>query len=207
MDNSPSATRQPKQARAIRTRERILDQAEQAFAEQGYEAASLTSDILDPSGISVGSFYHQFADKRAVLYALLDERRSWQEVSTAAAAAAATQATFAEAVRHGMLCLLDDIDAHPETWWIHCRELHSADAEIRQLIEQSWSARIDAVRSMLESRVDDPALSTSGRLAFATAGLTGVLRTYLAGGEDVRRRVRVDEFDDLVAGCVASLTA
>ena len=207
MDNSPSATRQPKQARAIRTRERILDQAEQAFARKGYEAASLTSDILDPSGISVGSFYHQFTDKRAVLYALLDERRSWQEGSADAAAAAAAQPTFADAVRGGMLFFFDDIDTHPETWWIHCRDLYSADGEIRQLIEQSWASRLAAVQSILESRIDDPAMSTPGRLAFATAGLAGMLRTYLAGDGEVRRRLRSDELDDLVAGCVASLSA
>lgn len=207
MDNSPSATRQPKQARAIRTRERILDQAEQAFARKGYEAASLTSDILDPSGISVGSFYHQFTDKRAVLYALLDERRRWQEGSADAAAAAAAQPTFADAVRCGMVYFLDDIDAHPETWWIHCRDLYSSDPEIRQLIEQSWASRLDAVQSILVSRIDDPAMATAGRLAFATGGLAGVLRRYLAGDDDVRRRVRVDELDDLVAGCVASLSA
>jgi AcrR family transcriptional regulator len=204
MDTSPSATRQPKQARAIRTRERILDQAEQAFAEKGYEAASLTSDILDPSGISVGSFYHQFTDKRAVLHALLDERRSWQECNLAATAVAADQPTLSEAVRHGMLCFLADIDAHPETWWIHCRELHSSDADIRQLIGDSWATRLGAVRSILESRVDDPA--APGRVAFATSGLTGVLRTYLTGDVDARRGVR-DELDDVVAGCVASLTA
>ena len=82
MNAATVSPRQPKQARAIRTRDRILDQAEQAFADKGFEAASLTSDILEPAGISVGSFYHQFPDKRAVLYALLDEREQWQYASS-----------------------------------------------------------------------------------------------------------------------------
>jgi AcrR family transcriptional regulator len=204
MDSSPSATRKPKQARAIRTRERILDQAEQAFAAKGYEAASLTSDILDPAGISVGSFYHQFVDKRAVLYTLLDERRAWRDVSVALAAAAGAEPTFRDAVRHGMLRLLDDIDEHPAAWWIHCRELASADPEIRRLVEQSWASLIDSLRAILEARVDDPAARTPGRLAFAASGLTGVLRTYLTGEAGSRRHLRDDLLDDVVAACVAS---
>lgn len=206
MDTSPSATRQPKQARAIRTRERILDQAEQAFATLGYESASLTGDILDPSGISVGSFYHQFTDKRAVLYALLDERRTWHECSAAALAAATGQPSLADAVRQGMLVFLDDIDHHPATWWIHCRERHNSDDEIRELIEQSWSARLDTVRAILESSFDGADLPSAGRLMFATAGLTGVLRDYLTGDDEARRGTR-DGLDAVVAGCVASLTA
>lgn len=205
MDPSPSATRQPKQARAIRTRERILDQAEHAFATRGFEAASLTSDILDPAGISVGSFYHQFADKRAVLHALLDERRSWRDVNAATTAAAGQQPTFADAVRHAMLLFLDDIDRHPKMWWIHCRELHSADTEIRHLIEQSWSTRVDSVRAVLRSHADDTA--TPGRLAFAALGLTGVLAAYLNGDDATRRDVREVLLDDVVAACVASFSA
>ena len=206
MDSSPSATRQPKQARAIRTRERILDQAEDAFAVKGFEAASLTSDILDPAGISVGSFYHQFSDKRAVLHALLDERRGWRDLNVAAEAAAAAQATFADGVRRGLVEFLDDIDRHPAMWWIHSRERYSADAEIRELIEHSWTTRVDAVRAILGPRDGGPAERSPGRLAFAASGVTGILGTYLGGDPAARRAVR-EQLDDVVAACVTALAA
>lgn len=205
MDTSPSATRQPKQARAIRTRERILDQAEQAFAAKGFETASLTSDILDPAGISVGSFYHQFSDKRAVLHALLDERGAWRAVSADAARSAAAEATLPDAVRHGMLVLLADIDAHPAMWWIHSRELYSADVEIRELIERSWESRLDTIREILQPGAGAAARSP-GRLAFATAGLVGVLRAYLGAGPPARRAARA-RLDEVVAACVDALGA
>lgn len=207
MDSSPSATRQPKQARAIRTRERLLDQAQHAFASKGYEAASLTSDILDPSGISVGSFYHQFSDKRAVLYALLDERSTWRDVSAAAVTAAASQPTLADAVRGAMLRFLDDIDEHPTMWWIHAREIHNSDPEIRRHVEHSWTSRLDAVRAILESGRDDSTAASPGRVTFAVSGLTGVLHTYLTGDDTTRRHVRGELLDDVVAACVDSLGA
>ena len=209
MDSSPSATRQPKQARAIRTRERILDQAERAFASKGFETASLTSDILDPAGISVGSFYHQFSDKRAVLHALLDERGTWRAVDAEAAEAAAAQTTAADAVREGLRLLMADIDVRPAMWWIHSRELHSADVEVRALIEQSWASRLDTIRTILETASGDQGggdvtVRSPGRLAFATAGLVGVLRAYLSADVAARRAAR-DRLDDVAAACVDAL--
>lgn len=205
MDSSPSATRQPKQARAIRTRERLLEQAEQAFAEKGFEATSLTSDILEPAAISVGSFYHQFTDKRAVLQALLDERTPWNALATSLADAAG-QATFVASVRQGLVTMLDDIDARPATWAIHFRELCSADADVRRLVVASWATWEAAVVSLFERWTDDGA-RRPGRLAFAMAGLSGVLRRYLDGDVADRRAVRDAMLDDAVAGCVASLAA
>lgn len=204
MDSSPSATRQPKQARAIRTRERILEQAEQAFAAKGFEAASLTSDILEPAGISVGSFYHQFTDKRAVLHALLDERRPWGEL-IAAVEAAADEPTFADAIRRALGELLDHIDRHPATWCIHFREIHSADPDVRGLIGQSWAAWEASIAGLLERWADDGA-KRPGRLAYATGGLTGVLRRYLDGDAAARRVVRQQQLDDVVTASVASLS-
>ena len=196
------ATRQPKQARAIRTRERILDQAEQAFAAKGFEAASLTSDILDPAGISVGSFYHQFTDKRAVLHALLEERRTWRDLVAEVEDAAAATTSATDALRAGLLVMLDAIDRHPEPWWIHFRELHSADPDIRQLIADSWSAWHRAVAELLCERGGGP--TDAGRMALATRGLAGVLHGYLTG-EPVARRALRSQLDGVVDGCIAAL--
>lgn len=208
-----SLTRQPKQARAIRTRERILDQAEQAFAGKGFDVASLTSDILDPAGISVGSFYHQFADKRAVLHAVVNERPAWREVSERLRAATEHRSSLTETVRHGLLELYDTIDEHPGPWWIHFRELHSADPDVRELIEQSWVAWTDTLHAVLQRPLADAAAASgssappsAGRSAFATLGLTGVLRAYLVADDDARSTARGPGLDDVVTACVASLT-
>jgi AcrR family transcriptional regulator len=204
MDSPPSETRQPKQARAIRTRGRILDQAERAFAAKGFEAASLTSDILEPAGISVGSFYHQFSDKRAVLYALLDERRAWGQARAVAVAMSADRTSFPDAVRAGVLELLDDVDQHPDTWWIHFREVHNADPEIRNVIRQTWLAWIASFRTVVEQWVDDPERCSDGRLSFATFGLMGILRQYLDETPSTRRRIRDELLDDVVAAIVSA---
>jgi len=181
-----------------------LDQAEQAFASKGFEAASLTSDILEPAGISVGSFYHQFPDKRAVLYSLLEERRAWREATNAALAeSAARRTTFDDALRHGILSLFDDIDERPATWWIHFREANNADLELRGAVEQSWSTWLDSMRTIIERWVGHDC--SAARQTFVVQGLAAVLRQYVEGDERARRSLRGDALDEIVGASTAAL--
>ena len=57
--------------RSQETRNRILQAAEQSFAERGYDTTSVDS-ICHGAGVSKGGFYHHFASKGAVFAALLD---------------------------------------------------------------------------------------------------------------------------------------
>ena len=63
--------RRPRQARAQVRLERILDTAEQVFAELGYDAAT-TNLIASQAGTSIGSLYEFFPNKEAMARALAD---------------------------------------------------------------------------------------------------------------------------------------
>jgi len=54
-------------SRGEQTREKLLAAGRKAFAAKGLGGASLREDILALSGLSAGSFYHQFPDKAALL--------------------------------------------------------------------------------------------------------------------------------------------
>lgn len=54
------------------TREKLLAAAAVAFGQHGYNAVRIT-DIVAEAGISHGLFYRHFADKDAILLALLDQ--------------------------------------------------------------------------------------------------------------------------------------
>ncbi|MDP3939706.1 MAG: TetR/AcrR family transcriptional regulator [Deltaproteobacteria bacterium] len=58
--------RQPQQARSRKTREKIVQAAEDLFESKGYEATT-TNSIARRARASVGTFYLYFPDKRAVL--------------------------------------------------------------------------------------------------------------------------------------------
>jgi AcrR family transcriptional regulator len=61
----------PKQARSKQTREKILQAAKQLFQELGYEKTT-SNEIAAAAGVSVGSFYVYFTDKRQVLLEIFD---------------------------------------------------------------------------------------------------------------------------------------
>ena len=63
--------RKPRQARAQERIERILDSAEQAFADFGYEGAT-TNLIASRAETSIGSLYEFFPNKEAIAKALAD---------------------------------------------------------------------------------------------------------------------------------------
>lgn len=61
----------PRQARAIRTRDAIIDAAAAEFAEHGYQGASLSA-ILERSGVTKGALYFHFTSKESIALAIID---------------------------------------------------------------------------------------------------------------------------------------
>jgi AcrR family transcriptional regulator len=66
-----SAPANPKQARSKQTKEKIVQAAIHLFQERGYEKTT-SNDIAAAAGVSVGSFYVYFTDKRQLLLTIFD---------------------------------------------------------------------------------------------------------------------------------------
>ena len=67
-----SPVRRRPQARGVVTRRRLLETAETCIGARGYEATTM-AEIAERSGVGVGTVYHHFPDKRALLLALVDD--------------------------------------------------------------------------------------------------------------------------------------
>ena len=71
-----AAPREFAQERARKTFEALVSSAEECFCESGFDTTQ-TPDIASRAGVSVGTFYRYFADKREVLLEVL--RRHYQQ--------------------------------------------------------------------------------------------------------------------------------
>lgn len=67
----PKPRNSPQQQRSRETYERVLNVAAKTFEELGYTGTT-TNKVAEAAGISIGTFYHYFPDKDALLYALAD---------------------------------------------------------------------------------------------------------------------------------------
>ncbi|MDR9854739.1 TetR/AcrR family transcriptional regulator [Paenibacillus sp. VCA1] len=64
-ENETTKIRIPRQERGIKTKEAILQAAMKLFSEKGYHGTN-TKEIAAAAGVSTGSFYSYYKDKRAV---------------------------------------------------------------------------------------------------------------------------------------------
>ncbi|MDR2975018.1 MAG: TetR/AcrR family transcriptional regulator [Propionibacteriaceae bacterium] len=70
------AVRQPKQSRGIQMKAKILATAERLFVDRGFFATT-TNEIAKAADVSIGSLYSYFADKDAILTALLKQNHQY----------------------------------------------------------------------------------------------------------------------------------
>jgi AcrR family transcriptional regulator len=68
---SNQATRQPKQTRSIKTKEKIRNVAYQLFCKKGYFKTT-TNEIAKVAEVSIGSLYFYYRDKDMILVEILD---------------------------------------------------------------------------------------------------------------------------------------
>ncbi|MFC5745111.1 TetR/AcrR family transcriptional regulator [Actinomadura rugatobispora] len=84
-------------ARADATRQALLGAAQEVFADRGYGDAGI-AEIVERSGISVGSLYHHYGGKAGLYLALWEELSDEQEARAASAVAAARKAGEGEPI-------------------------------------------------------------------------------------------------------------
>lgn len=99
---APTARRQPMQQRSRERMERILSIAEGLIAEKGSDQVKM-NEIAERAGISIGSLYQYFPDKRAIVRTLAEgyaaeSRRCIEEALAAVRDKAGLQAAFTSLV-------------------------------------------------------------------------------------------------------------
>jgi AcrR family transcriptional regulator len=131
------------------TRERLVGAALDLFAEQGYEATTVSQIAARAGGLSKMTFFRHFADKREVLFA---GQGIMGQLLADAIAAAPAPATPLQAVAAG----LDAVTAlHPNDRREFAARLQAVIAANAELLERAAFKRLaltEAVTAALEKR-------------------------------------------------------
>jgi AcrR family transcriptional regulator len=200
--SSDTGQRTQEERRAA-TRASILAAARDLFAERGYHGCAVDA-ILERAGSSKGAFYHHFADKAAVLEALLEEFEQ-ESIERAVAWTAGLTSTI-EIMRVTTRSFLD--------WCTdpYIRQVVLTDA-LAVLGSQRWHAiddryTLDALDQLLQRGVERgelrpmPSTRTMARLI---VGATNELALFVAGAPDpaTARDEAISAFDVLFEALAA----
>ena len=195
----------PRQARALRTRQKLIDAGIEAFGRFGVDGTNLADDILRPAGVSVGSFYHQFADKTELLLAVLEAGVDARRGLIVEAGIALDNPSLEAMIASGFRRLFESLDAERHAWRIQVREHNNPDPRIHALVlagRQRWVTLIaDALRPW--SDADEQALESAATLLMTLA--TGTANVYLGMPDDHRRQSRAALLESHTQFAVAGL--
>lgn len=189
----------PKFRRGDRTRQRILDAAEEAFGRLGYHNTSIV-EITRGAGVGLGTFYVYFPSKIEIYRHLL---RSQQETFiTAAREATSGAANYREIVRAAFGSFFDYIAEHPFVM----RLLRESEFIDPTLIIDLYEGPGEEYRKRLQRAMDLGyiAKTDAGVLAWTLMGMAefAVLR-YIVWPN--KQRMEPEQFDAFVDVMVRSL--
>lgn len=123
----------PRTGRGRRTRQRVIEAAEEVFGRDGFHKASIV-DITRAAGVGQGTFYLYFPSKEALFVELV--RQMGHEMRRQLHEATAPSPTRADAERAGMRAFFEWAAQHPGMYRI-VRECEFVDAaEFRHWYEQ-----------------------------------------------------------------------
>jgi len=157
----------PVTAKGERTRQRLLEAAEEEFGERGFHNASI-SNITRRAGVAQGTFYIYFASKESILRALVEHMS--QELRRSQSEAVRDCADRIEAERTGFREFLRFALTHKNLYRI-VMQSQFIDPEIhREYYERllrGYQRHIAEAQARGEVRAGDP-----GALAWALIGMT-----------------------------------
>ncbi len=124
--NSSVAPAKPATARGQRTRNKLLDAAEQVFGIQGYDRASIV-EITQLAGVAQGTFYVYFESKKSIFIELVETLGTNLRATLREAVAGID--TRLEVERVGLEAFLQFISSHEHMYKI-VRQCEFVDEEV-----------------------------------------------------------------------------
>jgi AcrR family transcriptional regulator len=151
VENEPPLTTtrgRPLSARGERTRRRLLDAAEEAFAEHGYPEASIVK-ITEAAGVAQGTFYIYFEGKQHLFDELVADLN--RRVRRAMSEGARQGRTRAEAERLGFKGFFRFTAEHPALY----RIIRQAEFASPGMLQRHYRAIADGYVAGLRAAMDD----------------------------------------------------
>lgn len=155
-----SIVRTPKQQRSIQTKKRIIKAAFHLYAQKGIHGTN-SKEIVAKAGVSIGSFYSYFKNKKTLLLEILDDYLDrtyltvWKDMESV---------TINELDRNDIKFIIENVFKAYEiapTFLMQTHALRYSDADINRVYERERNREVTQIRYLLENnkhrmRISDP---------------------------------------------------
>jgi AcrR family transcriptional regulator len=172
---------------AAERRSRILDAAQEVFAQRGYHGSSL-DDIAKASGTSKALIYEHFDSKKTLHETLIEQHAS--VLAERFRANAATGATGEERLRSGVDAFFGWVEERHEAWRALFRD--AADPELAPVIDRLQTQATRAIVALVPAGGPDVDPRTIEMYAQLTSGACQALANWWGEHRDVPRVELVD---------------
>ncbi len=189
------------------TRARLVEAGRRAFARKGLAGTNLTQDILEPAGVSVGSFYHQFKDKTDLMLAIFEQHADNMRALVREAHRPVPGRSLAEIARSSYAIGFDLADRYANEARIIMRERAVDEPRVKSFIDEDRRRWVESLmldyRRLAELNRFDLDVELAAELI---AGLVrGVLDQYLELPKTERPKAREKLLDGLVRFTLSGL--
>lgn len=182
-------------AKGLRTRQRLIEAAEEVFAEYGWEEASIVK-ITEEAGVSQGTFYRYFLSKQAVFDELVEDLN--RRVRHAMSEGAARGTNRVEAERYGFEAFFRFTAEHPGLYRVIRQAEFASPKALHMHYERIAEGYVAALEEAMES--GEIAKADTEVMAYALMGIGELvgMRWILWGEDEVPGHV-VDEMMKFIA--------
>ena len=195
--------REPKQQRGIQTKRKIMQTAHKVFAQKGIHGTT-AREIADKAGVSNGTFYSYFKNKKALLLEVLEDyldkhyRTVWRSLNNLNG-----NGLDRDTIRSN----LDDVLAAYEISPDFHRQTHAlrySDADIKRVFDRERDREIDQIQHIIEQNASRLPHIQNPRAAATVIhnAVENVAHTAKLLGSDLSAKQLADSLADMIAGFV-----
>ena len=197
------SVREPKQQRGIKTKKQIVQAAYKAFASKGVHGTT-AREIAAKAGVSNGSFYSYFKNKKSLLLEMLEDyleahyRTVWRKLD-----GFNLQKLDREKIRSIIDSVFEAYEISPD-FHRQTHALRFSDPDIKRIYDRERQREIDQIQYIIEKNLDRLAHIHNAHAAAMVIhnAVENVAITAKFVGSDLSENELADGLADMIAGFV-----